>query len=393
PSAPDLVAALESLRRDVVTLNGKPAAFVVDSLIGGYGLGPGTPRQNVDAVMKFAAQEGLGLVLCEETADDAPSVWDFSADTVLSLEHHRAGDRQIMVRKHRYGASAPGSHQLEIGGWKQPRVGPRPDAWFDRHRIHETLSEYGWRFLNGHGYPPLRWIDDLAPTSTEPRGYECSFAVVSGPNLEVARKLAFGLLPADVESGRDVVIDLDPLGFVSEGWSSKSVDVHFLPVAAGANAAVCNLVEYLGTRLFNEDAAERPRRIVIGDVATVAALADNVMWAEGIRVIAALVAESGWGIPVIAYDSSSVTATGTGGLAPLRWRAELVVEVNYAEDGIVTGHATSRPDGTFDKLHWRQPTLAGPWPKEIAHLARLPGPPRRGHFSTGVRSRKIPRKR
>jgi 2,4-dienoyl-CoA reductase-like NADH-dependent reductase (Old Yellow Enzyme family) len=100
----------------------------VDSLIAGYGLGPESPRQNVDALMKYAAQEGLGLVLCEETTDDTASGWDFSADTVLVLEQQRAGDRRILARKHRYGASATGAHQLEIGGWRQPRVGPRPDA-------------------------------------------------------------------------------------------------------------------------------------------------------------------------------------------------------------------------------------------------------------------------
>jgi KaiC/GvpD/RAD55 family RecA-like ATPase len=384
PSMPDLVAALESLRREVVALNGKPVAFIVDSLISGYGLGPAAPRQNVDAVMKFAAQEGVGLVLCEEAPDDAPSAWDFSADTVLALEHHREGDRQIFVKKHRYGPSAPGAHQLEIGGWKQPRVGPRPDAWFGRYRIETTLRGHGWRFLNAHGYPPLQWIDDLAPTPSEPRGYGCSFAVVSGPNLELARKLALGLVPADVKSRRDIVIELDPLGLGfhhSDGWSSSSVDVHFLPVSVGPNAAVCELVEYLGSRLFAEKDEERPRRIVIGDVATVAAFADHAMWAEAIRVIAALVAESGWGIPVIAYDSSAVSATGVGGLALLRWRAELVVEVNYSEDGIAIGHATSRPDGTFDTLHWSDAVLSGPWPKEIAHLERLPGPSRRGHFS------------
>jgi hypothetical protein len=74
--APDLVAAREALQRDVTALNGKPAVMIVDSLIAGYGLGPASPRQNVDAVMKFAAQEGLGLVLCEETTDDASSGWD-----------------------------------------------------------------------------------------------------------------------------------------------------------------------------------------------------------------------------------------------------------------------------------------------------------------------------
>lgn len=376
---PDLVAALELLSAEVSALNGKPTVFIVDSLIAGYGLGPSTPRQHVDAVMKFAAQGGFGLVLCEETNDDTPTVWDFAADTLLALEHHRGGGRQLLVRKHRYGASATGEHPFEIRGWRQPRVCPRPDVWLGRHRNYSTLRTYGWRFLNGHGYPPLRWIDELAP-SPEPRDYRCSFAVVSGPNLELARKLAFGLVPVGTKSQKDVVIELDPVGFDSDGWTSKNIAVHSLPIAVGVNAAICELVEYLGGQLFGDDDSERPRRIIVGDVGTVAAFADPALWAEGISVIATLVAESGWGIPVIVYDSNSLTATGSESLAGLRWRADLVIEANYSERG-TAWYATSRPDGTFDMLRWSNESLVGQWPEEIAHLARLPGS-RRMHFST-----------
>ena len=199
---------------------------------------------------------------------------------------------------HRYGASATGAHQFEIRGWRQPRVCPRPDVWLSRHRTGSTLRTYGWRFLNGHGHPPLRWIDELAP-APEPRDFNCSFAVVSGPNLELARRLAFGLIPVGTESQRDIVIDLDPVGFDSDGWSSKNVAVRRLPIAAGVNAAICELVEYLGGQLFSDNDSERPRRIVIGDVGTIAAFGDQALWAEGRSVIATLVAESGWGIPVI----------------------------------------------------------------------------------------------
>ena len=388
-STPDLVAALESLRRDVLALDGKPAAFIVDSLIGGYGLGSGAPRQHVDAVMKFAAQEGLGLVLCEETVDDAASAWDFSADTVVALEHLREGGRQILVRKHRYGPSAPGAHQLEIGGWRQPRVWPRPDAWLGRRRIETTLKRYGWSFLDAELYTPLHWINGLTPTQSNPEDhvgtqsdveYRCSLAVVSCPSLDLARRLSLGLVPAGAKRSHDIVIELDPLGFQSSDWSSKSADVHFLPVAAGASAAVCEIVEYLGSRLFTgQHDPQLPRRIVIGDLAIVASVADNVMWAEGIRVIAALVDESGWGIPVVAYDSSTVTANGAGGLAPLRWCADLVVAFGYVP-GSTIGQVTSRLDGTSHTLQWSESTLAGPWPKEIAHLATLPDPLRPGPF-------------
>ena len=377
--APDLVAALELLLTEVAALNGRPVVFVVDSLIAGYGLGPASPRQNVDAVMKFAAQRGLGLVLCEETTDDIPSVWDFAADTILGLEQRRGGGRQILVRKHRYGASATGAHQFEILGWRQPRVYPRPDVWLSRHRIESTLSTYGWRFLNDHEHPLLRWIDGLAPS--EPRDYPCSFAVVSGPNLELARRLAFGLVPVGTESRQDLVIELDPIGSISEAWSSYGVPMRSVSIAGGVNAAICELVEYLGGQLFGESDSERPRRIVIGDVGLLAAFADQSLWAEGIGVIATLVAESGWGIPVIVYDSSSLAGSGVVGLSILRWRAELLIEASHIKPAAwYEWYATSRPDGTFDSLHWSNESLDGPWPNEIAHLARLQGP---RHFSPG----------
>ena len=73
--APDLVASLETLRSDVARIGGRPAVFVVDSLIEGYGLGGSAPRTAVDALMKFAAQGGCGLVLCEETRSDGTSPW------------------------------------------------------------------------------------------------------------------------------------------------------------------------------------------------------------------------------------------------------------------------------------------------------------------------------
>jgi len=60
---------------------GKPALFIVDSLIEGYSIGANAPRITADALMKLAAQGGYGLVQCEEQINDAPSPWVFAADT------------------------------------------------------------------------------------------------------------------------------------------------------------------------------------------------------------------------------------------------------------------------------------------------------------------------
>jgi KaiC/GvpD/RAD55 family RecA-like ATPase len=377
-AVPDLVAALESLQREVVSLDGKPAVFVVDSLIAGYHLGPSLPRQNVDAVMKFAAQEGVGLVLCEEATGEVASSWDFAADTVLELEHHRTDDRQIVVRKHRFGPSATGVHQLEIRGWRQPRVAPRPDAWLDGRKLYPTLSQYGWKFLNGHGYPPLTWIDDLLPSSGA-ADYAAALAVVSVPHLELARKLAFGLVPVGSPSQVDVVIDLDPISARLEGWSSRNISVCTLPVALGAKVAICEIVEYLGQKLFVDTDSERPRRILIGDLATVVGTRDVALWVESICVIAMLVAESGWGIPLIVYDSSSATASKND-IDSLRARADLTVDAVFSENSIAVGHVDSRLDGVSEVLHWPTERLCGPWPEEIARMARLHGPDRGRSF-------------
>ena len=362
---PDLVAALESMQKEVLTLNGKPKVFVVDSLIASYGLGPSSPRQNVDAVMKFAAREGLALVLCEEATNDTPSAWEFAADTVLALEHDRAGDRKIFVQKHRYGASATGVHQLEIRGWKQPRVYPRPEAWLDGHRIKMTLGEYGWSFVKRLGSPPLRWIDGLGPEV--PVEHRCSFAIVSAHNLEVARKLAFGLVPTTAKSEYDILIDIDPLRFASGEWSwpLHKVHGHDLPAAAGAKAAICGLVEYLGRNLFHGDITMRPRRIIIGDIATLAAFTDHALWAEAIAVVATLVAESGSGIPVIAYDSRY--STDTGSLGALRQRADLKIDANGNSVGV-----TSLRDGTVYSFSLNE-SIYDPPKKALTKLPRARG--------------------
>ncbi len=362
---PDLVAALESMQREVQALNGKPKVFVVDSLIAGYGLGPSSPRQNVDAVMKFAAREGLALILCEETANDTPSAWEFAADTVLALEHDREGGRKIFVQKHRYGASATGVHQLEIRGESQPRVYPRPDAWLSGHSIKSTLGGYGWSFVHGPGSSPLRWIDGLGPEA--PVDHYGSFVVVSGYNLEVARKLAFGLVPETAESECDILIDIDPLRFTSGEWlwPMHKVSGYDLPAAAGAKAAICGLVEYLGRNLFPRNAATRPRRIIIGDLATLSAFTDQASWAEGIAAVAALVAKIGWGIPVIAYDSRY--STDKGSLGALRRRADLIIDANGKSVGV-----TSLRDGTVYNFSLNE-SIYDPWKKALTKLPRARG--------------------
>jgi hypothetical protein len=130
PGAPDLVATLEHLGRDVTARGGKPVVFVVDALIDGYGVGSSAPRSSVDAVMKFGAQGGCGLVLCEEIGSTEPTPWAYSADTVLELGiDARPRGRWLEVRKHRFAASVSGRHHLCFEGSGPPQVIPEPHAW------------------------------------------------------------------------------------------------------------------------------------------------------------------------------------------------------------------------------------------------------------------------
>ncbi len=362
-AAPDLVAALESMQQEVARLNGKPAAFIVDSLIAGYGLGPESPRENVDAVMKFAAQGGFGLVLCQETIDDTSSVWDFAADTLLALDNPREGARQIVVRKHRYGASAAGVHQLEIRGWGQPRVYPRPDAWLGMDRVWSALPSYGWRRRPDRKTTTLCWIGTILGQGVKSPKYRSEFAFVSGPNLGAARRIAYSLSTTNNDSARDLVVELDPISFQTREWASDQLGLISIPVAAGASHAICELVKYLGKNLFGDDNLSPPRRILLGDVGSTGAFVGQTLWADAIGVIAAHVEESGSGIPLIAYSSASLPE----GLASLRWRPDLVIETSPINDG----RATSRHGGSVFAIRWSTDAIQGPWPPELAHLSEL----------------------
>lgn len=346
---PDLVAGLESLQRDVVALGGKPAVVVVDSLIAGYGIGATLPREHVDAVMKFAAQQGLGLVLCEETIDETSTAWDFAVDTVIVLDQQRAGGRRIRVQKHRFGPSATGEHQFQIHGRFQPRVYPRPDAWSDAKWDAEHYPWSSGLSVATH----LRWIDQ---STGEARDYACSLAVVAAPDLSLVRRLALGLVPVDSDAERDIVVELRLAPNTYRARGSRD-DVLRLPIADGVDAIIQSIVVYLGRELADKE-RDRPRRIVIGDLGIVGAFQNPEEWAEGIRVVAALVAGSICPIPVIVYDSTPATPNRPRVLDVLRWQADLLIEAKYDETGHVAALITSRRDGTVEKFRW---PAAGPW--------------------------------
>jgi KaiC/GvpD/RAD55 family RecA-like ATPase len=113
----------------------EPRVLVIDSLSEGYRLGGGVFRPLADALSKFAAEEGLVLVLIEEVAHDRDSLWTFVADVVFELSHHgapgtaSAEHRSLLVRKSRFGPSHVGPHGFAI----------RPDGGIE---IYPRISNY-----------------------------------------------------------------------------------------------------------------------------------------------------------------------------------------------------------------------------------------------------------
>lgn len=382
PREPDLVAALEALRGQVSAAGGRPVVFIVDSLIEGYGLGPSAPRLTADAVMKFAAQSGCGLVLCEETVGETPSPWVFAADTVIELgtDGNEPG-RWIQVRKHRFGASATGSHPFEILGWGQPRVWPSTETWLSRRVQHDVLQAHGWVFYaHGPETRPLQWSKELQPTPA-PKELGGPFTLVVAPALPIAISLAFGLLPPDSESERDFVIVLDPGGLRPDGWSSRDAVVHFTPTYRGPKAGLLDIIEMLGRHLIAEEIARKPRRIIMGDIASIASSSEAAQWANAIATLAILLRETGWGIPLIAYASGS-TNTPDAARASLRQQADCVIDVQVDAVGNAHGVATWRLDGMAAEFLW----VGGgdepfSWQAKHGQVLKLPHHPghHRGH--------------
>lgn len=174
PAAESLRPTLEKLRADVASHGGNPRVLVVDSLSVGYGLGPATPRPLVDEVCKFAAAEGLILLLLEEAIDDRASTWSFAADVVISLGlNHGAptpglpesSERRLLVTKNRFGPSDPGPHAFTLATHDGVVVMPRPTAylrpyslvrdWLDPKRPKAEYAPWpapdrdGWPLVNG----------------------------------------------------------------------------------------------------------------------------------------------------------------------------------------------------------------------------------------------------
>lgn len=291
PEKPDLVTALEGLDATVKAAGGKPVAFIVDSLIEGYGLGASTPRIDADDVLKFAARYGYALVLCEEVVADETSPWVFAADTVLQLGvESRERGRWIEVRKHRFGPSATGRHELFLAGRRGPAVIPAVHAWTSQAVFARRVLGLN---ISAQAIEPtqLQWPD--APPLTG------GLITISAQSHFLAERLALTLAP---QRGQSLVLELDPLatGPAAVRPPPPAARAASIPTSLGVDRAFRWMVEEIASTIdaTGELAIDR---LIVTDLQILTAMPSWDAWLGAIRALSQLFA--GFSAPVIACIS------------------------------------------------------------------------------------------
>lgn len=183
--------------RWMLRLGGRPKVVVIDSLIEGYGLGANVPREVADALVKWAAEQQIALVLIEEAREASSSPWMFAVDTVIELQSARSDvapgmipptERRMIVAKHRFAPSDAGPHRFAFERDKGVEVYPRPSTWLE-----------SWaRPLIEVRVPILRFSQTRPIISARPsdaRGVATKLGagnvlLVHGPNAEQVRAVA-----------------------------------------------------------------------------------------------------------------------------------------------------------------------------------------------------------
>jgi KaiC/GvpD/RAD55 family RecA-like ATPase len=294
PEQPDLNASLATLREATATAGGKPVVFLVDSLIEGYGIGSSAPRIAVDDCMKFAAKHGVGLVLCEEIVSDAPSPWVFAADTVLQVGvESRERGRWIEVKKHRFGPSATGRHELELVGHEpQPRslsLARPGGSRGDERRAPRNAGMATPRTDAGRFQLPS------VPAFAASLVFISQLASVQNPRDAIAQRVAGQLQRAGSPAVVTLAIELRPL--LEEPVRESQVDTTTLclPIHDGAARLLRRMID-AGELVLAEGQALG--RVVIGDLGTLLAHRDAAEWVDAIRAFAATMAP----VPLVLYD-------------------------------------------------------------------------------------------
>jgi KaiC/GvpD/RAD55 family RecA-like ATPase len=171
---PDIGAELQRVIDEAARESFTPKVVVIDSLAEGYRLGASVPRYLADALAKFAADNGILLVLLEEVMDQRDSTWTFIADVVLELAHHgsvgtsAAEERSLTVRKNRFGPAHVGPHAFAIHRTGGIVIYPRLSAYlseFARSVLPQQVREQPLPHLrikeNGGGYLAIPEQDEV----------------------------------------------------------------------------------------------------------------------------------------------------------------------------------------------------------------------------------------
>lgn len=298
---PDLVTALEDLDARVREAGGNPTAFIVDSLIEGYGLGASRARIEVDDILKFAVRYGRGLVLCEETPTDAPpSPWVFAADTVLQLGvESRERGRWIEVKKHRFGPSATGRHELELVSDRGPTAFPQPHAW------RACGSSLPW-FHQASGYTPapmLAWRASDAEGSAGPTAVRGKSVLALGDDEFAARAIAMVMRPTPGEWWGQFFVELDPTSAGHAARAGGSLVVDYLPVYRGPARTLTALVR----RLTGTNATER-ECFVLGDLRHAFTTTEANEWVDALGALIVFAAKARPNCTLAFYCSGEVSS-------------------------------------------------------------------------------------
>jgi KaiC/GvpD/RAD55 family RecA-like ATPase len=132
---PDFGAEVQRAMDDAREAQLTPRVIVIDSLAEGYRLVASMPRYLADALAKYAAEQGIVLILVEEVDNPRDSKWTFVADVVLELAHQGAAgtaaaeQRALTVRKNRFGPTHVGPHAFAIHKEGGIEVYPRPSVY------------------------------------------------------------------------------------------------------------------------------------------------------------------------------------------------------------------------------------------------------------------------
>jgi KaiC/GvpD/RAD55 family RecA-like ATPase len=246
--------------------------LVLDSLSDGYGLGSRAPRILADGISKLAADEGLIVVLLEETADERPSVWNFAVDTVFELGWVEVGGRlrrKLRIPKNRLGAMVSGPHGVSIAEQRGLIIYPSIGA-YDSNLARKLLTPPSVQGSPKHPWA-LKMFEQL---DWLPAFRSCVTAVV-GLDANAVWRFALGVGAGDVQSPLDthlwgdVIFKVGPAGVSDRVIASPAGGPPMKEVWLGLSS-IDDGAGFLDTLRFSLESlyklGKSPRRIVVGDL-------------------------------------------------------------------------------------------------------------------------------